>query len=233
VASFLNEMARPQLSPRPWPPLPERVGELERARFARLREARKLSLAETATRLRTATGASVGKDTLRRFESGKGEPHDLLLPARLDHVLRANGHLAVMAVLSSERSGTVTFPDFWDGPVWLEFERGDGDSTSRSVADLEWSGWRRTVEGDPPLLVICHGAPRSLRVTTAPGVRWVAGLGRRAGATPIDHGWVPNSVDTTRQAIEQYQGVLIDAMKRRRPTPAPDEPGPGSANPPE
>jgi transcriptional regulator with XRE-family HTH domain len=221
VASFLDELAKPETSSRPWPPLPEGIDELDRTRFARLREARKLSLAETAGRLRSMTGASVGKDTLRRFESGKGEPHDPLLPARLDHVLGGNGHLAVMAVLSSERPGSVTFPGFWDAPIWLEFEwvgpeRDDDPGGSRSVAELLWGGWRRTVDGDLPLLVICHGSPRALRVDTAPGVRWTAGIGRRLGATPINHAWVPTSVDTTQQAIEDYQGVLIDAMKNKR-----------------
>lgn len=222
VASFLNELARPDAPPAPWPPLPEGIDDLERARFARLREARKLSLADTVARLRVLTGASVGKDTLRRFESGKGEPHDLLLPARLDHVLGGNGHLAAMAILSGDRPGSVTFPDFWDAPVWLEFVVADGAPRPQPVAELTWRGWRRRVEGKLPLLVVCHGAPRALRVDTGPGVRWTAGLGRRTGAVPIDHGWVPTSVDTTQQAIEEYQGVLIDAMKKKRERPTGD-----------
>ena len=216
VASFLNELSRPDAPRPPRPPASEGTDDPQRARYARLREARKLSLADTVTRLSTLTGVTVGKDTLRRFEAGRGEPHDPLLPARLDHVLGGNGHLAMMAILSSERPGSVTFPEFWDAPVWLEFHAADGEQPPPPIAELVWGGWRRRVEGRLPLVVVCHGAPPSLRVNPAPGVGWTAGIGRRAGALPIDHGWLPTSVDTSQKAIEEYQGVLIDAMRKKK-----------------
>ena len=62
--------------PTQWPPAPEGIEEVERLRFARLRRARRLSRDALAERLASETDIDIGRDTLRRFESDVGQPHD-------------------------------------------------------------------------------------------------------------------------------------------------------------
>ena len=195
-----------------WPPLPEGVDANERLRFARMRQARGLSLASTAERLALMTDIKVGKDTLRRFENGLGEPHDRLLPVALDYVLGANGHLALVEIQSGRGTGSVRFPYYWHAPVWLAF----GGPQAQVPAELHWGRWRRTVEGDLPLLVISHYAEpaSSLRIVVGNRVRWTVGVGRRAGAVPIDQGWVPASIDDARQAMAETEAAVLDAIRR-------------------
>ncbi len=216
VESFLDVMDRSTGGPRSRsrPPVREGLSALERSRFVRMRKARKLSFSETAARLTTMTDTHVGKDTLRRFESGTGKPHDPLLPVALDHVLGGNGHLALTKITGGHGSGAVSFPPYWRAPVWLDFvgpERDDADE--RPVAELQWGSWRRRITGQLPMQVISHSSMVPLRITTDPDVHWTAGVGRLIGATPIDDEWVPDSVTTTQQALSTYEDVLLQAVK--------------------
>lgn len=214
LTSFLDGLAAGgRQAPGRRSPLPAGRESQERSAFARLREARKLSLGETVARLQAETGISVGKDTLRRFEVGTGRPNRPLLPVALDHVLGGNGHLALETIRSGTGPGTVVFPDYWNAPIWLELDGPRAPVPDGLVAELQWGGWRRALTGDLPLAVICHGAPRVLRIDTAPTVRWSVGVGRRQGATPIDQGWLPTSVDATQEAISAYREALMDAVR--------------------
>lgn len=220
LSNFLDDLAAGDRPNAGRHPLPEEGRDAQdRSGYARLREARKLSLGDAVLRLAAQTGISIGKDTLRRFEAGTGRPSHPLLPAALDHVLGANGHLALEAIRSGTGPGTVVFPDYWNAPIWLEFDRETTTSAPAAagaggpVAELQWGGWRRVVGGALPLAVISHGAPRTLRIDTAPTIRWSAGVGRRPGARPIDQGWLPTSVDATQEAISAYREALMDAVR--------------------
>jgi transcriptional regulator with XRE-family HTH domain len=214
VSSFFNGFSQPRPRPvtGPWPPVPDVVTPTSRLQYARLRSARNLSLVETTERLIAETGISVGKDTLRRFENGQGEPQDRSLPAALDHVLGAEGHLAIAEVRSGQGPGTVHFPRYWAAPVWFAF-----DGPGNDGIELQWGAWRRRIESELPLLVISHYAePQSpLRILTGRWTRWTAGVGRRPGAVPINHGWVPISMEEAQRAITDTEDAVLDAMRRR------------------
>ena len=196
----------------PWPPLPEGLDATERLRFARLRQARGLSLAAGVERLAARTGTSIGKDTLRRFENNQGEPHDRLLPAALDAVLGASGHLVVMELRSATGPMTVQIPRYWLAPIWLAFDVPDGDPPPA----LLWGKWWRRIELASPMLVVSHYAePESpLKIVVGPRTRWTLGLGRRKGAIPINQGWVPVSVDAAHQAMSEAESAVLDALRQ-------------------
>ena len=192
-----------------WPALREGIDRIDRSRFREMRQARQLSFADVRSRLSEQTNITVGKDTLSRFEKGTGEPHEPLLPVALDHVLGGNGRLVLAEINSGHGSGSVTIPEFWQAPVWLSFS-GPGDTF---VAELRWGEWRRRIEGPLPQVVICHSAMAPLRVNVADEVQWTVGVGRRNGAMPINHGWVPTSVDTAKEALSTYHNALLDAVR--------------------
>jgi transcriptional regulator with XRE-family HTH domain len=192
-----------------WPVLREGIDQIDRSRFREMRQARRLSFADVRQRLADQTNITVGKDTLSRFEKGTGEPHEPLLPVALDHVLGGNGRLVLAELSSGTGPGAVTVPDFWKAPVWLAFS---GDA-AEFVVELRWGEWRRRLEGPLPQLVICHSAMAPLRIIADPEVHWTVGVGRRSGAMPINHGWVPASVDTANAALSTYQDALLDAVR--------------------
>ena len=199
--------------PGSWPELHEGVDDDERSKYTRLREARRLSLAETSHRLAAMTTTTAGKDTLRRYEANIGDPHDPLLPVALDHVLGANGYLALVQIASGEGTAAVNLPPYWNAPVWITFATERGNLGPRRVAELQWGKWRRPIDGRLPLLVVNHAPLVPLRIVADTDIRWAAGVGRRIGATPINHGWIPDSIDTTQQALSTYQEVLFDAVR--------------------
>ncbi len=211
VESFIRDTGE-SVPPQQWPRGREGRETLDRPSFTRLREARGLSLTEVARRLEELTGSTCSKDTLRRFESGSGQPADPLLPAALDHVLGGNGHVALVVVASGSGNAAITLPAYWQAPVWIAFD-GTSGTDGDDVAELGWGDWRRVVRGNLPLTVICHASMDPLRVAAAPSIQWVVGLGRREGAWPINSGWVPGSVDTTQQALSRYQDVFVGAVQ--------------------
>jgi hypothetical protein len=205
-----------------WPPTSDGVVSAARSRFTVLREARGLSLAEASQRLAESTDTVASKDTLRRFEADIGLPHDRLLPVALDHALGAVGHLTVAETATGTGSGTARVPGYWSGPTWIEFwtETDDENTTTDSVAgsagriaDLSWGNWRRSIVGQLPLLVICHASMAPLRIAADPAIHWTVGVGRRVGAIPINHGWLPDSIDTTQDALTDYQRALLQALR--------------------
>ncbi|MCP3987823.1 MAG: helix-turn-helix domain-containing protein [Actinomycetia bacterium] len=211
VTTFFERFTRPHsASNQPRPPMSEGIDSVERMRFAKLRKARGLSLAETADRLTALTDVRASKDTLRRFENDEGEPHDRLLPAALDQVLGANGHLAIAKIHSGQGPGIVRFPSFWLSPMWLSLE-----GESMAVLELYWGSWWRKLSRELPMLVISHYAEPAapLRIVADPGVRWTAGLGRMIGAIPINQDWAPTSYDAAQQALIETEDAVIDAIR--------------------
>lgn len=218
VRTFLEEVDRLEHreGAKTWPPVSEGIESVDRSRFTLMRHARRLSLLDTVQRLAGLTDTIVSKDTLRRFESDDGQPHDPLLPAALDHVLGGNGHLAMTKVGSGHGPGEVYFPRYWLAPVWLSFDRNGGggaNGNAESVVELHWGGWRRRIVGDMPMLIINHASMIPLRIIADASVGWTAGVGRITGAVPINQGWLPDSVDTTREALSTYEAALMDAAR--------------------
>lgn len=214
VASFIASFrtARQRVENGPWPPVPEGIDTVDRARYAQLRRARALSLAQTVERLAAQTDITASKDTLRRFENDQGEPHDRLLPVALDHVLGADGHLALAELRSGQGPGVVRFPHYWHAPVWLALH---GPEPETEI-ELHWGAWWRKLQGDLPLLLVCHHSDplSSLRIVAGPRVRWTAGIGRPRGAVPINHGWVPTSVDAAKRSISDTQHAVLESIRR-------------------
>lgn len=197
--------------------LPEAEGldAIERARFARLRAARGLSLSALVEHVRKRTGLDVSRDTLRRFESDVGRPHDPELPVALDYTLAAGGRLAVLETQAGSGEGGAYFPSYWRGPIWLELEDGKGSGQ----VTLRRGSWQRELSFDGPTLVSAHwfdpAAP--FRIVAEPTTRWSVGVGRRAGAEPIDQNWAPVSVDVAQQALADTQRAIFTAADRVAP----------------
>ena len=212
LAVFAHRYARaaPHRPAEPWPPVPDGADSVDRERFAALRKARGLSLNQTVDRLAAETGVSCSRDTLRRFEMDQGEPFDRSLPVALDHVLGAEGHLALSTLRSGRGPGTVGIPFYWHGPTWIALDSADGEVT----VELRWAKWARTLSGRSPLLLICHFADPSapLRITCDPVTEWTVGLGRPAGAVPINHGWTPVSVEAAQEALRSTRTAILDAI---------------------
>ncbi len=215
VSSYMRHSDRPPSErpiPKRWPLEPEGIDIVERTRFARLRRARGLSLMATAERLFHRTEIEVGRDTLRRFETDVGQPHDPVLPIALDHTLGAEGRLTVLELRSGHGSGSVALPPFWRGPMWVHLhdEEGDGQVVFRR------GRWHREVTFTGPTLVSAHWFDPKVpfRIVARPSTTWVVGVGRRAGAQPVDQNWVPTSVDTAQEGLAETEQAIFDALER-------------------
>jgi transcriptional regulator with XRE-family HTH domain len=212
IASFLSGYSRSSEVEHQgtWPPLPDGIESVDRMRFARLRRARGLSLVETAHRLASTTGIEVGKDTLRRFETGVGQPHSPLLPVALDHVLGASGHLGIAEIRSDRGSGSARVPPYWYGPIWIALD-GPGQEVRFK---LRFGDWYRQVRGHLPMLVTIQSwAPESpLRISADSSVTWTVGLGRRVGAVSLDQDWVPASIGAAQRALWETEQALMRAF---------------------
>ena len=102
---------------------------------------------------------------------------------------------------------------------------GPAPGVASGSAELRWGSWRRRVTGTVPLSVICHSSMVPLKITAEPGVSWTAGVGRPAGASPINHAWTPDSLATTQEALRTYQQALLDALRHSSEHPPPAAPG--------
>lgn len=209
-----------------WSPDPEGLEAIERQRYARLRQARGLSLAALTSRVDRLTDVEVSRDTIRRFETDVGRPHHPQLPVAIDHALGAGGRLAVCELRAGRGEGSVPFPPYWRGPFWIDFH-GDDEAWPASLI-LRRGHWHREVELDGPSLVGAHWFDPAvpLRIAAPPAVRWTVGVGRRAGARAIDQNWVPTTVDVAKQAVSDIEEAIYGAVRRSRNQPG-EEPDPG------
>jgi len=204
-----------------WPPAPEGIDAVERARYTRLRTARGLSLPGLSDRLARTTDLEASRDTVRRFETDVGQPHHPMLPVALDHALGAEGRLAVLQIRAGRGSRAVYFPPYWRGPVWLALNRAGGPRPGAACqVVLQRGEWQRTVVIDgAESLVSFHWFDPSvpLRVDAGDGISWAAGVGRRAGATPIDQNWAPRSYEVARDAVKTVEQAILAAADRANP----------------
>ena len=101
--------------------------------------------------------------------------------------------------------------------MWLSL---DGPQSDTEI-ELHWGTWWRKIEGDLPLLLVCHHSqPNSpLRIVADRPIRWAAGVGRPCGAIPINHGWVPDSVDAAQRAISDTRHAVLESIRRKEPAP--------------
>lgn len=217
VVSYISDSGKASAGeaiPKRWPPDPEGIDVVDRGRFARLRRARGLSLITTAERLADRTGTEVSRDTLRRFETDVGEPHDPLLPVALDLALGADGRLAVLEMRAGRGTGAVAFPSYWRGPIWIRLEDERGDGRVR----LQRGNWHRELPFTGPTLVSAHWFDPAvpLRITAETSTTWAVGVGRRSGAEAVDQNWVPASVDTAQQALADTEQAIFTAIDRRQ-----------------
>lgn len=205
--------------PSEWNPDPEGLEAIERQRYARLRQARALSLAALTARVDRLTDVEVSRDTIRRFETDIGRPHHPQLPVAIDHALGAGGRLAILELRSGRGEGSVPFPPYWRGPFWIDFQGDDGIWPVSLV--LRRGHWHREVELAGPGLVSAHWFDPALpvRIAAPPEVRWTVGVGRRAGARAIDQNWVPTTVDVAKQAVSDIEEAIYGAVLRSRPRP--------------
>lgn len=214
LSSFFRAFSRSPVRPpgTSWPPVPSEPSEEPRRRYGRLRQARGLSLVEVAERLSTETGIEVSKDTLRRFETDVGVPHDRLLPVALDHILGADGRLALAELRGDIGTGSVHFPPYWHGPVWLELSGPPGGGP----VQLHWGEWQRELLDPLPRLYAYHYCEPSapLRIHARDEVTWRVGVGRRAGATVINQGWNPVNADVAQRAIDEAEEALLASLER-------------------
>lgn len=228
----LGQLRSGTMPHRRWPPEPEGIQAVERERFARLREARDLSLSSLAERVSNHTGVDVGRDTLRRFETDVGQPHDPMLPVALDHVLGAGGRLALLELRAGRGNGATWFPPYWRGPMWVEFvddeaeddkadddpdDDDDPDVAGRTHVVLHRGSWYREVRFTGRLLVAAHWFDPStpLRIEADAGTSWTAGVGRRFGAEAVDQNWVPGGVDVAQKALAETEQAIFDSLDRR------------------
>lgn len=211
LATFADRYTRatPHRPGGPWPPVPDGADGVNRRAFATLRKARGLSLSQTAAHL-TVAGVACSKDTLRRFELDQGEPFDRSLPAALDHVLGAEGHLALTTIRSGQGAGLASLPPYWHAPIWIAADSPGGEV----MVELRWARWARRLVGASPLLLVSHYADPTapLRIECDAAVSWTIGLGRPRGATPINHGWMPISLDAAHEALATTQQAIRDAI---------------------
>jgi len=195
--------------PVPLPPSDEGIDSIERERFVRLRRARGLSLVDLTERLSRLTGLEVSKDTLRRFESSVGRPHDPLLPAALDSILGAGGSLAVVPLREARGAGSVMIPLWWYGPLWIDFSS-EGSPGHDFRAKIRWADWYRTVRATTPIVVQTQSCfpDHPLQVQVDGSVSWKLGLGNRRGAVSIDQNWVPANVAAAQRSLRIVQDAL-------------------------
>lgn len=201
-----------------WRPEPEGIEAVERARYGKLRQARGLSLAVVAARVRAETDLDVSRDTLWRFETDVGRPHTPQLPVALDHILGAGGRLAVVEVRTGHGDGSVALPPYWVGPFWLEISGAEDAFPAKVV--LQRGNFRREVEVDGPQLVSAHWFDPAVpvRITAPPEIHWVVGVGRRARADAIDQGWAPMTMNVAQQAVTEIEEAIYRAVRSRGDT---------------
>lgn len=172
----------------------------------RLREARGLGREAAAAAATELTESSpITARMILTIESHRRARHEGTVLARLDTVYRADGRLGIERTFISEPSDDhsegidVSFPDFWWGPVWLQFVRprlAGPAATEPVCAELAWGlGGSEQLVRPGAVLSMRNARPGAgpLRIRVPSGWVVAAGTGAVPGAHDIRHDWHPVS----------------------------------------
>lgn len=189
--------------------------------YRALRRARHLSrsaAAELASALMVSSRLS--KDQVDVLEAG-GVPRLDRLGSRLDTIYRADGQSFVERVpVDSDASGsqlTVSYPDYWLGPVWLSLA--GPEVVQRATVLLLWPPWEKTLVVRPGTAVTfrrsaINQAPLMVRVQ--PGWRLTAGIGAHPHATDVNGGWESIDDRSAWAIFDQLYEVYLQAFGRSK-----------------
>lgn len=118
---------------------------------------------------------------------------DPSFPALLDRTFGLDGRsFCAAATLGAQADGAqATFPDFWQGPVWVRFEPCD-DANGSSEVTLTWGAYRKDLMLSGPCVVEtrCCGDQNDPLEVNAPGWRVRIGMGRHPGAFDVNERWI-------------------------------------------
>ena len=190
-------------------------------RYERLRVARGLSLdsaAALANRLKPAR--PVSRDSIHRLETAAAtRPSNDQLPSLLDTVYRADGRTCCTAVPARPegRRTVVEFPEYWVGPVWVQFLRRSGPV--HGDAQLRWAPWFKPLRVRDGTVVTCRRSERSskpLEVRLPEGWDVLAGVGVHDLAIDVNEGWGFIDIAAARAALTRYWSVLEEVMRPAR-----------------
>jgi hypothetical protein len=150
---------------------------------------------------------------LETMETGGRLTDGNFMVSRLDMAYGADGHLGIERtfisrpwVQDSAVGRRVILPDFWYGPVWLQFS-GPGPADN-ARARLLWGGWRRECHVGSGTVITSRRAP----VATAPPLLvrlpagWIvaAGTGVVPGALDINHDWRVATLRVARAVMRDF-----------------------------
>lgn len=158
-----------------------------------LRIERGLSRADLAAQVSRLTPDSpVSSHQIEQFEEG-GEPRAAFVASRIDRALELDGSLTLDPVnaLRDQRSGnwSVPFPDYWVGPVWVQF---DLKPARTAEFTLVWTPWAKKVNagiGEVAHLRRSRPGQEPLRVVVPPFASVKAGMGYHPQGLDINANW--------------------------------------------
>lgn len=158
-----------------------------------VRESMGISRRELAELVSELTpSAHVTAASIVTMENGGYTRVEQLLP-RVDRVLGLDGSLALEAVTvrqSQQNLFEVIFPDYWIGPVWVEFF--PGRLRQKGDFDVRWSPWTKPVRARDGTIASMRRSSHGqlpLQVRTPPGGRINAGLGYHPRGVDINANW--------------------------------------------
>jgi hypothetical protein len=177
-----------------------------------VRQARGLSLRDAvsaATGLPSHNLEPVTLHAVRAAEADKFPRIQQLIP-RLDMAYRCDGRLTY-SVLQKRRARRheVIFPDYWVGPVWLEFSP---VRTVRSRVDLRWGEvWRPLEVNGHTSVTFRQADPQGIPLEIACAEEWsvVAGLGVHRSAVDVNANWIPREEKYQEQVIQELLAGLM------------------------
>jgi len=183
----------------------------------RLREARGLGRHAAST---AATALlpehRVSPKMLEALETEGRLPEIKGVISRLNMIYDADGNLGVERVFNvhfpAGRNTTyvdVPFPDFWFGPVWLQFNAPETSATG--LAELSWGLWQCRHVVPSGAVVTTRRAPngaRPLRARLPSGWNLAAGVGMVPGAFDINHDWHAASLQAARVILRDILAAV-------------------------
>lgn len=186
----------------------------DRVALTEARKGRGLAQAEVARQLSALLTVPISRDTLGRFERGH-RPDEAweLLPAALDHLYGADGWLG-QAALTKSRGGSIRFPFWWRGPIWLR-------AAAACNVKLTWPPYQqrlRFVQGGQVLWIRCADPGAPLEVAVEPDVELTVGLGRVRGAFDANEDWAPANESSLRRILDFGELVIEAISAKDRPS---------------